>query len=495
MAPVPKHHDLIVVGAGFGGLGMGIRLKQAGRDDFVIVDQGSGVGGTWHANRYPGAACDIPSLLYSYSFAPNPNWSRNYPEQAEIEAYLNDCVERFGLAPHLQLRTRVTAIAWDAHTQRWAVDAQQRDGAALRWTARVVVAATGALSRPATPDVPGLAEFAGPVMHTARWRAELPLEGRRIGVVGTGASAVQLVPRLAEKASRVVLFQRTPAWVLPKRDRPIGAFRRWVHEHVPGARRLARALIYAVHEMRAPGFTWRPALLKSLEPVASLQLRKQVKDPALREALTPRYRLGCKRILIASDFYPALQRPHVELVPTAIARVVPDGVIGADGRHHPLDVLVLATGFHAAEAMAPFPVHGRNGADLNQVWRDGARAYLGTTVPGFPNLFFLVGPNTGLGHNSMVYMIESQLRYVVDALERMDRAGIAALDTKPQVADAFNDELQRRMKGTVWSTGGCTSWYQTRSGLITTLWPGSTLEFRLRTRRFRLADYDEPLRA
>jgi len=321
------------------------------------------------------------------------------------------------------------------------------------------------------------------------------MSGQRIGVVGTGASAIQLVPRLADQASRLVLFQRTPAWVLPNRERAIGAAERWVYEHVPGTRRLARGIIYALHEMRAPGFTWRPALLKSLEPIASLQLRKQVKDPALREALTPRYRLGCKRILIAGDFYPALQRPHVELVTSGIDRVVPDGVIGTDGRHHPLDMLVLATGFHAAEAMAPFPVRGRDGAELNQAWRDGARAYLGTTVPGFPNLFFLVGPNTGLGHNSMVYMIESQLRYVMDALKRMDRAGIAAVDAKAQVADAFNDELQRRMKGTVWSTGGCTSWYQTRSGLITTLWPGSTLEFRLRTRRFRLADYDEPLRA
>jgi cation diffusion facilitator CzcD-associated flavoprotein CzcO len=494
VTPAREHHDVIIVGAGFGGLGTAMQLKRHGRDDFIIVEQDVGVGGTWHANRYPGAACDIPSLLYSFSFAPHTGWTRSYPWQAEIEHYLNGCVDRYDLLPHLHLRTRVISLQWDADAQRWIVRAQPRGGEEVQWTARVVVSASGGLSRPATPALPGLNDFMGPVMHTARWQAEVGLADKRIGVVGTGASAIQLVPQLVDTAQHVTLFQRTPAWILPKRDRPVGETRRWLYDNVPGLRGLARAVVYAIHELRAPGFTRRPGILKSLEPLALRHLHRHVKDPALRAALTPNYRMGCKRILIASDFYPALQRRNAQLVTSPIERVVPDGVVTADGKHHPLDMLVLATGFQAAEAMAPFPIRGRNGLELNNVWRHGARAYLGTTVPGFPNLFLIVGPNTGLGHNSMVFMIESQVRYVMDARARMDGARLAAVDTKPEVADAFNADLQRRMKRTVWSTGGSTSWYQTRDGLITTLWPGSTLAFWRRTRRFRL-DEHEPFRA
>ncbi|WP_280150535.1 NAD(P)/FAD-dependent oxidoreductase [Piscinibacter sp. XHJ-5] len=492
LPPAPGHHDVIVIGAGFGGLGMGIRLKQSGRDDFVIVEQNAGVGGTWHANRYPGAACDIPSLLYSFSFAPNPDWSSNYPGQQEIEAYLNRCVDRFRLGPHLRLRTRIASIEWNEVSQRWNVLAEERGGKAVQWTARVVVNATGGLSRPKIPDIEGLADFTGTVMHTARWHAEVPLERRRIGVVGTGASAIQIVPQLVDKAARLTLFQRTPAWIIPKRQRRLSVAERWLYDRVPGLRALARAVVYAIHEMRAPGFIWQPRIMASMEPLLLSRLRMRIKDPALRAALTPNYRLGCKRVLLASDFYPAMERRNVQLVTSAIARVVPDGVVTADGAHHPLDVLVLATGFQAAEAMAPFPVRGRHGLELNDVWRHGAHAYLGVTVPGFPNLFMIVGPNTGLGHNSMVFMIESQLRYVLSALKRMDHARVGAVDARWDVADAFNTRLQQRMKRTVWSTGGCTSWYQTRDGLITTLWPGTTLEYRLRTWRFDLADY-EPL--
>jgi cation diffusion facilitator CzcD-associated flavoprotein CzcO len=297
------------------------------------------------------------------------------------------------------------------------------------------------------------------------------------------------VPQLVKTAATVTLFQRTPAWVLPKPDKPFGPVRRWLQQHMPLWQKLARALVYATHEMRGPGFTRRPAILKFFEPVATSFMRHQVHDPALRNALTPNYRMGCKRILIASDFYPALQRRNAKLVTAAIEQVLPDGIRSADGAYHPLDALVLATGFQAAEAMVPFPVRGRHGTELDVAWRDGARAYLGCTVPGFPNLFFIVGPNTALGHNSMIYMIESQLRYVLDGLARMERAGFGAVDPKWDVVERFNTELQQRMQGTVWATG-CTSWYQTRTGLITTLWPGSTWEFRRRTRRFQLADYE-----
>lgn len=492
--PAVPHHDVVIIGAGFGGLGMGIRLKQEGRDDFIVVEQEVGVGGTWYANRYPGAACDIPSLLYSFSFAPAADWTRSYPEQSEIEQYLNDCVDEFELSPHLKLRTKVVSLDWNAATQRWLVTAQQRDGTPVRWTARVIVNATGALSRPAMPALDGLDSFKGTVMHTARWQGEVKLAGRRVGVVGTGASAVQLVPRVAEQAERVVVFQRTPSWILPKHDRVRPHWRRWAYANIPGLQTLARGLVYALHELRAPAFTRQPSILKAMEPRALAFMKKQVHDPALREALTPSYRMGCKRILISSDFYPALQRRNARLVTSAIDRVVEDGVITTDGEHHALDTLVLATGFQAATALSPFPVRGRDGADLNERWRDGPRAYLGTTVPGFPNLFLIVGPNTTLGHNSMVYMIESQLRYVLDALDRMDEARLAAVDTRTEVNDSYNAQIQQRLQRTVWRTGGCTSWYQGPDGRITTLWPGSTLAFRWRLRRFRLDDH-EPLRA
>jgi cation diffusion facilitator CzcD-associated flavoprotein CzcO len=487
----PKHHDVIVIGAGFSGLGMGIQLKRAGRHDFLIVEHDVGVGGTWHSNRYPGAACDTPSLVYSFSFAPNPNWTSNYSGQAEIESYLNDCVQRFGLASHLRLRTTVTSLEWDAAARRWRVQAEDRGGDKLEWTARVVVNAAGGLSRPVVPDFPGLAEFAGEVMHTARWKAEVPIANRRIGVVGTGASAIQVVPEVARTASKLVLFQRTPAWVVPRWERPFSRRQRWIHEHLPWLRTLARGAIFTLREMTLPVYI-QPGFSKLVEPLARLQLKRQVKDPVLREALTPRYRVGCNRLLVSSDFYPAMQRHNVKLATSPIARVVRDGIVTADGEHHALDVLVMATGFHVGVPVAPFVVRGRDGIELRQVWQGGASAYLGTTVPGFPNLFLLVGPNTALGHNSALFMIESQLRYVMDALARMDQAGVQAVDAKRSVAEAFGAEMQRRLQRTVWNTGGCTSWYRARDGVIRALWPGSTLEFRRRTSRFRLEDY-EPL--
>jgi cation diffusion facilitator CzcD-associated flavoprotein CzcO len=481
--------DVLIIGAGFGGVGAGIALARAGRRDFVIVEQDEGVGGTWWANRYPGAACDIPSLLYSFSFAPKRDWSRHYPAQAEIADYLADCVARFGLQPHLRLSTRVTSLAWDEAVQRWQVAAQGADGASLQWSARVVVSASGGLSQPKLPALPGLDSFAGPRCHTARWNDAIGTPGQRVGIVGTGASAIQLAPQLAARGAQLSVFQRTPPWLLPKRDHAIGRVARWLRRHVPGWQRAARALIYAQHELRAPGFTRHPRLLRAAEPVALAYLRRKVPAGALRDALTPNYRMGCKRILLADDFFPALQQPNVHLVTQDIARVEPDGVRTADGELHRLDALVLATGFDAADGVLPFQVRGRSGADLNAQWRDhGAQAYLGSGLPGFPNLFLIVGPNTGLGHNSMVFMIESQLRHLLAALSELDRRRAAALEVRPAAFARFNDELQGRLSRTVWATG-CRSWYQARDGRITALWPGTTLEFRRRTRHLRAADY------
>jgi cation diffusion facilitator CzcD-associated flavoprotein CzcO len=486
------HHDILIVGAGFGGLGMAMRLKQAGRHDFLVVEKDAGVGGTWWANRYPGAACDIPSHLYSFSFAPNPHWSRHYPPQAEIAAYLQDCSARWGIAPHLRLSTAVTSARFDDTALRWVVTLQGPDGPSTL-TARVIVAATGGLSRPAVPDLPGLADFLGRAFHTARWPDDAALNGERVGVIGTGASAIQVVPAIVDRVAQLTLFQRTAPWVVPKADSPIGPGLQRLYARLPALQRLVRGLIYAQHETRALIFTRHPGALRALGKLTLVHLNRQVRDPALRERLTPHYVMGCKRILLSNDYYPALQRPNAKVVSSAIERIVADGLITQDGKHHKLDTLVLATGFDVADAKAPFPIAGRGGLDFNQVWREGPIAYLGSTVAGFPNLFLITGPNSGLGHNSMIYMIESHIAYVMDALAQLDTlaaGGAAALDVKPQALARYNDHVQRKLTRTVWATGGCQSWYRSASGRITTLWPDFTFVFRRRTRSVALGDYD-----
>jgi cation diffusion facilitator CzcD-associated flavoprotein CzcO len=483
------HHEVLIIGAGFSGLGMACRLKLAGRQDFLLVEKDSGVGGTWWANRYPGAACDIPSHLYSFSFAPNPNWSRHFPPQPEIEAYLQHCAERFGLSPHLRLGTAVTALRFDEKALHWQVDLQGPQGA-HSITARVVVAATGGLSRPSVPALPGLASFEGPAFHTARWPTNAALDGLRVGVVGTGASAMQTVPAIVDRVAQVSVFQRTPPWILPKRDSAIGAGLQRAYARWPALQRCMRGLIYAQHESQALGFTRFPGLLRAVSRLALWNMQRQVRDAALREQLRPRYVMGCKRILLSDDYYAALQKRQARLVTQGIERVVADGIVTQDGRHHRLDALVLATGFDVADAKAPFPITGLAGAQLDAAWHNGPAAYLGSTVPAFPNLFMIVGPNTGLGHNSMVYMIESQLNYVMSALDHL-AAQPSALAVKPAVFERYNQALQTRTARTVWATGGCQSWYRSqRTGRITALWPGFTFEFRRRTRRLALEDYE-----
>lgn len=496
--------DVLVIGAGFGGLGAGIALKRSGRDDFIIVEQDAGVGGTWWANRYPGAACDIPSLLYSFSFAPKHDWTRHYPGREEIAAYLDDCVARFRLGEHLRLNTRVAGLDWDDAARRWRVELQHNEGepsSTVRISARVVIGACGPLSQPSLPAIDGLDSFAGLICHTARWDDRIGRAGQsvgessastppqRVGVVGSGASAIQLVPPLvARKDVELTLFQRTPPWILPRPDRAIGDAEKVRRRRWPWWQRLQRLAVWVQHEVRVPGFVRHPALLKRIEPLAVRHLRRRVPAGPLRDALTPHYRMGCKRILVDNDFYPALLRPNARLVATPIERIEPGGVRTRDGVLHALDALVLATGFQAAETRVPRNVRGRGGVDLDEVWRDGPQALLGATVPGFPNLFLIVGPNTGLGHNSMLLMIEAQVRYVMDALAQLERAGARVVEARPDAFEGFNAELRARLARTIWASG-CTSWYQTAAGRITTLWPGSTIEFRRRTRRFDAAHY------
>jgi cation diffusion facilitator CzcD-associated flavoprotein CzcO len=475
---------VVIVGSGFSGLGMAIRLKQGGMDDFVVLEKASDLGGTWRDNRYPGCACDIPSHLYSFSFAPGPGWSRRYPPAGEIWAYLRRCAERYGVEPHIRYGTEMTgaevdpAGGWRVHT---------RAGETIECAALVL--AMGPLHRPMIPDVPGLDRFRGRSFHSSEWDPGCDLTGRRVAVIGTGASAIQLVPEVARRAAALHVFQRTPPWVLPRGDRPVAPWQRRLFRLLPVTRRLLRSAIYWSLELRVLGFSVSPGLMRLAERVAVRHLHSQVADPELRRALTPRYRLGCKRILLSDDYYPAFSRPNVELVTSGIAEVGEDRIVTADGVERPVDAIVFGTGFHVTDAMAQVAVVGRGGVALQDAWRGGMEAYLGTTVAGFPNLFLVLGPNTGLGHNSMVFMIEAQTRYVLQCLRLLEARGGAALEVLPRVQSAFNRRIQERLRRAVWSVGGCTSWYLDASGTNRTLWPGSSFRYWLRTRRARTADY------
>jgi cation diffusion facilitator CzcD-associated flavoprotein CzcO len=479
--------EVLIVGTGFAGLGTAIQLRKAGVEDFIILERDDGIGGTWWANHYPGAACDVESHLYSFSFEPNPEWSYMFARQAEIQRYLEGCADKHGLRDRIRLKSEVASARWDEARARWTVET--KDG--RRFEARAIVSGAGGLSRPAVPSIPGLEEFRGHTFHSARWDESFDLAGKRVGVIGTGASAIQIVPQIAKKAAKLDVFQRTPPWVIPHPDRPIAAWERMLFRTVPATQKLARFGIYLNREfVKGSGFLFAPGVLKIGTRIALRHLREQVADPVLREKLTPHYAFGCKRVLLSNEYYPALQKPNVELVTDAIERVTPTGVQTKDGRLHELDALVLATGFQVADVGAPFEVRGRADRSLDDAWRDTAEAYLGTTVPGFPNLFIIMGPNVGLGHNSMVYMIESQITYVLGALERMRSKKIDAVDVRPEVARKYNDELQARLAKTVWA-GGCKSWYQNKAGKVVALWPGPTYEFRARTKRFDAESYEE----
>jgi cation diffusion facilitator CzcD-associated flavoprotein CzcO len=477
---------IVIVGAGFGGLGMAIRLKQAGIDDFTVIEKDDGVGGTWRANRYPGCACDVESHLYSFSFEPNPDWSRAFASQPEILAYMERCADKYGVRPHFRFNTKVTGAAFDERTGLWAVETDR--GAPI--VARAIVSATGGLSNPSYPDLPGLASFAGRTFHSARWDASFPLAGKRVGVIGTGASSIQIVPAIAPEVARLHVFQRTPPWIVPKPDRAFSPDERERLRRSPLRQHLTRLGIYWQRELMALAFVGDPRILKLASRLSLRYLRQSVADRDLRDKLTPRYVMGCKRILPTNEYYPALQRDNVELVTDPIQRIRPGGVLTSDGIERPLDALVLATGFHAADMAAPFEVRGRGGRDLNDAWRRGAEAYLGTTVSGFPNLFLVVGPNTGLGHSSMIFIIESQIAYIASCLQAMRSQGLRLVDVRADAQARYNEKIHARLSRRVWATGGCMSWYRNHEGRNIALWPGFSFEFRLRTRRWDPADYE-----
>jgi cation diffusion facilitator CzcD-associated flavoprotein CzcO len=478
---VPTHHRVLIIGAGFSGLGLAIKLREAGEEDFLILEADAGVGGTWWVNRYPGCACDVQSHLYSFSFAPKPDWSRHFAPRAEIQRYLADCVERHGLAPHLKLNTRIEQARWDEAARGWVVTDQH----GRAWSADVLVAATGLLSRPSRPNIPRLDDFTGPVIHSQQWPDELALGGKRVAVIGTGASAIQFVPHVQREARQLDVYQRSAQWILPKPDWAISPAMQALYRQFPPARWLARLGLFLLLETRLPAFARFPRLTALHRRKALRNLAEHVSDPVLRDKLTPDYPVGCKRVLMSNDYYPAIGAPNVELVTTPIRAVRAAAITDAQGVTRPADIIILGTGF---EATAPVPegmIIGRGGRDLGRVWSDGPAAYKGTTVAGFPNFFTLLGPNTGLGHNSVILMIQGQLRYVVDALRWMEQQRVAVIEVQASAQRAWNERLQARLARSIWNSGGCGSWYlHPVSGRNTTLWPRFTWTFRWFTRRF-----------
>jgi cation diffusion facilitator CzcD-associated flavoprotein CzcO len=474
-----------IVGAGFGGVGMGVRLAQEGDADFTIFERGETVGGVWRANTYPGAACDVPSHLYSFSFAPGYDWSRRYAPQDEILRYLEGCVDRFGIRPRLRLRTEVVAASFDAEAGRWAL--RTDDGRERSFD--VLVTACGQLTRPVAPEIEGAEDFEGSAFHSAEWDHEQDLRGKRVAVIGTGASAIQFVPVIAPIAAHVTIYQRSAPWILPKSDRDYTEWERRLFRRLPARVAASRLGVFTILEGGTHGLTGHPWLISPLRAVADRVRRRELTDPELREKATPDYAMGCKRVLISSDWYPALTRPDVELLDGRVERITADGVVGPDGVEREADVIVFGTGFATQGFVAPMRITGLDERDLDAAWAGRPEAFLGTTVSGFPNMFVLYGPNTNHGAASVPYTLECQYRYVLDAIRRLRRGGFRYIDLRPEAQARWRREMEERSRRTVWVSGGCSSWYLTEDGINTNNWPGSWLEYRRRTHRINPGDY------
>jgi cation diffusion facilitator CzcD-associated flavoprotein CzcO len=468
---------VVIVGAGLGGICTAIQLDRAGVEDLVVLERGARVGGVWNRNTYPGAACDVVSALYSYSFAPSPRWDRRFATQPVIQRYVEDTARRFGVLDRVRCGVDVRAARWDAEAARWHLDTS-----AGPETCDVLVMACGQLSRPALPQVPGIDRFAGPAFHSADWRHDLDLTGLRVGVLGTGASAIQFVPAIQPRVRSLVVVQRTPPWVLPKFDRGYAPRHERLFARVPALQTATRFGWWAFMEGAIAGFVGHDRLMRPMEALAAAQRRVQVRDPSLRRKVTPHYRIGCKRILLTNDWYRALTKRNVELVTDAVREVDEEGLVLADGSRRDLDVLIFGTGFHARTFVAPLAVTGRDGVTLEEVWGEVPHAWHGISVPGFPNAFLVYGPNTYGGSGSAVYMLESQARHVTKAIGRLRASGGTTIEVRRDAHEAFLRDLRARQERTIWATGGCTSWYLDEQGRDPTNWPGYTVDYRRRVR-------------
>jgi len=484
-----EHVHVAIIGAGFGGIGTAIGLMREGIGDFVILERAGDIGGTWRDNTYPGCACDVQSHLYSFSFAPNPEWSHTFSPQPEIWAYLKRIASDFGVMPHVRLGAEVHGAAWDDMAQRWRIDTSRGPV-----TAKLLVMASGALSDPVIPALKGLETFRGAAFHSAHWDHGFDLGGKRVAVIGTGASAIQFVPAIQPVVAKLHLFQRTPPWVVPRHERDIGERSHGLFRRLPAAQKLVRGAIYLQREATL-GLFRHPAAMRLAQRMALRNLRKTVRDPELRRKLTPSFTMGCKRVLLSNDYYPALIQPNVEVVTEGVAEVREHSIVSSDGVERPVDAILFGTGFRPTDPPLAPHLRGHGGVSLAEAWAGSPKALAGTTVAGFPNLFILMGPNTGLGHTSVLYMLEAQIDHLLGALRHMRAAGLGALDPRPEAQAAYMASVDRRMRGTVWVSGGCRSWYLDATGRNSTLWPDTTYRFRRRVARFRPHEYrGEPAR-
>ena len=483
----PAAPSVAIIGAGFGGIGLAITLKKAGIDSLTIFEKAEGVGGVWRHNTYPGAACDVPSHLYSFSFEPNPDWSRRFSPQPEILDYLERCVEKYGLSQNLRLGTEVSRAEFDDESGKWRVET----GGGETVEADVLVSACGQLSRPAMTRIEGAERFRGPIFHTASWDHDVEIDGKRVAVIGTGASTIQVVPAIAGRVAQLDVYQRSAPYVIPKKDRAYAPWERRLFRWFPPARRLARFTQWLTFEIFISAFNQFRGMGRIAVRMFKHNLDDQVSNPELKRALTPDHVLGCKRVLISPDYYSTLERPNVELVTQGVRELTKSGVVAEDGSERAVDVIVLSTGFESTQFLAPMEIRGHDGGDLNEAWREGANAYLGMTVAGFPNLFVMYGPNTNLGSGSIIFQLESQMAYIADAVERLRRTG-GVLSVRRQVQQSFDSEMQSRLSTSVWQTG-CHNWYIDEHGRNTNNWPGFTIEYRRRTRRLDPADYEDQL--
>ena len=478
----PRHVRIAIIGSGFAGLGAAIRLRQAGFEDFLVLERANEVGGVWRDNSYPGCACDVESHLYSFSFAPNPSWSRAFSPRAEIFAYLRRCAAEFGIVPKIRFGHEVREATWNDDGAYWRIETSQGT-----YTADVLIAGMGAMNEPSTPDLPGLESFEGKVFHSSRWDHGHDLTGRDVAVVGTGASAIQFVPAIQPKVGKLRLFQRTPAWVMPRPDRAMTTREQSMFRAAPALQRLMRAAIYAKRELFLLAFT-NANVARAAERQALRYLKQCVSDPVLRKKLTPDFRFGCKRILISNEYLQSLTQPNVDVITDGIREVRARSIVTADGEEHPADTIIFGTGFRITDMPFADRVRGRDGRTLNETWEGSPKAHLGTTVNGFPNMFLLLGPNSGLGHTSVVLMIEAQIELALGALRHMQKHDIETAEPLPETQAKFIADIDRGTEGSVWTSGGCVSWYIDKTGRNSTLWPGHSFSFTRRC-RFRAKEY------
>ena len=478
-----KSVQIAIIGSGFGGIGTAIRLKQERIEEFVIFERADDVGGVWRDNTYPGCACDVQSHLYSLSFVPNPDWTHSFSPQAEIWEYLRRCARDYEVLPHIRFEHTVNEAVWEKDLQRWRIETSKGT-----FLASILISAAGSFSEPKLPELAGLEHFKGKAFHSSRWDHQFEIKGSRVAVIGTGASAIQFVPAIRPQVEKLHVFQRTAPWIVRRHDRPFGALERQLFRRYPSTQWAARAGIYSFREVL--GFAFRhPWAMKLLQPLARRHLRRSVADPILREKLTPNYLMGCKRILISNDYLPALTQTNVELVTDGIAEVREHSVLGNDGVERPVDAIIFGTGFHVSDFPFSSRVRGKDGRTLNEVWGGSPEALAGTTVTGFPNLFLLPGPNTGLGHSSVIFMLEAQIEHVLSAVLYLRRHGGATIEARPEAQAAYVSEVDRSMRGTVWTAGGCLSWYLDKTGRNSTLWPTPSWKFRRRVARFAAEEY------